>query len=347
MLRRFALPVLLLTLAGILTVFPVLAGEDKGAAFTLDCTGFTGTAGEIMLNRDNTGAGREAFIVSATDGAGKTIYAPVTDQFFVGGTISWVDGGRIGWTSAPTFNPLTLRIVSRAGNDLGESLILLATGQCSDLPNVTALPDEFFRVEGDDLVAPGGATAPAGTTSLTVPLNTSPPRPTNPDAVSQVLPGYLLVNTDNLSVRTGPAPSFTLVAVVDGGTELIPLGRTADFTWWYVQAGNVIGWASAEFLLARGDLRAVPVVPERGVEAPVTFITFSETVLFSGPGEETLPFCTLPGSVEYRVIGRDARSNWYEIQATCDNAVVNGWIFNEQGAIRNPARTFIEVTTGN
>ena len=343
MLRRFALPFLLLMMVSVL---PALAGENKGATFTLDCTGFTGTAGEIMLNRDNTGAGREAFIVSATDGAGKTIYAPVTDQFFVGGTISWVDGGRIGWTSAPEFNPLTLRIVSRAGNEQGESLILLATGECANLPHVSAMPDEFFRVEEGRLVAPNGASAPAGTTSQTVPLNTAPPRPTNPDAVSQVLAGYLLVNTDNLSIRTGPAPSFTLVAVVDGGTELIPLGRTADFTWWYVQAGDVVGWATAEFLLARGDLRAVPVVPERGQVAPPTFITFSETVLFSGPGDQTLPFCTLPGNVEYLVVGRDARSDWFEIQATCDNAVVDGWVFNEQGALRNPAGSFIEVTTG-
>jgi len=214
----------------------------------------------------------------------------VTDQFFVGGTISWVDGGRIGWTSAPEFNPLTLRIVSRAGNEQGESLILLATGECTNLPHVSAMPDEFFRVEEGRLVAPNGASAPAGTTSQTVPLNTAPPRPTNPDAVSQVLAGYLLVNTDNLSIRTGPAPSFTLVAVVDGGTELIPLGRTADFTWWYVQAGDVVGWATAEFLLARGDLRAVPVVPERGQVAPPTFITFSETVLFSGPGDVQRPW---------------------------------------------------------
>jgi hypothetical protein len=335
--------VLLLALA--LAALPALAGVDQGATFALDCDGFTGTAGEIMLNRDNTGAGREAFILSATDGSGKTIYRPVTDQFFVGGTISWVDGGRIAWTSAPEFNPLTLRVVSREGNGLEESLIVLATGRCAGLPDLAALPDQFFSVEGDDLVAPSGATAPAGTTSQSVPLNEAPPRPTNPDAVSDVLPGYLLVNTDNLSIRTGPAPSFTLVAIVDGGTELVPLGRTADFTWWYVQAGNVVGWATAEFLIARGDLRGVPVVPERGVVAQPTFITFSETVLYSEPSSESLPFCTLPAELEYRVIGRDARSNWYEIQATCDNAVVNGWVFNEQGAIRNPARSFIEVTS--
>jgi len=68
--------------------------------------------------------------------------------------------------------------------------------------------------------------------------------------------------------------------------------------------------------------------------------------MFSGPGDQTLPFCTLPANVEYLVVGRDARSDWFEIQATCDNAVVNGWVFNEQGALRNPAGSFIEVTTG-
>src|SRR5688572_8942901 len=116
MLRRTQLVFALLLVALGVAVLPASAATGGEATFSLDCAGFTGNGGSMVLDRDNTGESREAFIVSATDGIGNIVYEPVVDRFFVGASISWTGGNKIAWTSAPKFNPITLRVVSRAGN---------------------------------------------------------------------------------------------------------------------------------------------------------------------------------------------------------------------------------------
>lgn len=342
MLRRFSLSLILALL--VVAALPVSAGSDAGANFSLTCEGFSGS-GSIALDRDNTGTAREAFIVSATDGSGKVIYQPQIDTFFVGGTVTWDGGDVIPWTATPQYNPLTLRVVSRAGNGFSEQLIAAATGTCAGLPGYSALPEFIFQVKGNELVSDAGAVLPLGETSPNVPINAQAPRPVNPQELTETLPGYLLVNTDNLSLRSGDSVKYTLVAIVDGGTVLIPLGRNADFTWWYVQAGEIIGWARAEFLIARGDLTGVGVVPVNGEITPPTFFVFSEQPLLAAPRGDALPLCALPGSLEYVIVGRDRPQDWYEVQVICDNTLVRGWLPATVGAVRNPAESFIPVTT--
>src|SRR5690606_23689561 len=103
-----------------------------------------------------------------------------------------------------------------------------------------------------------------GETSEPVALNTAPPRPVNPPGLPQVLPGYAVVNTDNLSLRSGDSPRYEMLGVIDGGTELVVLGRNDDRSWWYVQVGGMRGWVSSEFLALRGDLTGLPEVPVTG-----------------------------------------------------------------------------------
>ncbi len=327
MLRRSTFIVFVMALVLGAAVLPASAGSTVDASFSLGCDGFSGS-GQILLDRDNTGSTREAFQLVVTDGVGNIIYKPVVDSFFVGGTVSWTAGNKVEWTTKPEFNPLTLRVVSLAGNKLAEQTIVVATGSCDGLTSLGALP-----------------TVDTGVTSPSVTINTVPPRPTNPDDVAKILPGFLVVNTDNLTLRSGDGPQFTRVAIVDGGTKLIPLGRNLKFTWWLVQAGDVIGWAKAEFLIARGNLTSVKVVPTEGEITPATFFIFSRTALLSAPKSNALPLCTVDGDVEYLAVGRNRATDWYEVQATCDNAVVKGWVFSELGAFRGPAGTILPVTT--
>ncbi len=309
-------------------IFPVSAATNDTATFTIGCDGFSGTGGTITLNRDNTGQSREAFVVSATDGIGNIIYTPVVDSFFVGGTVSWTGGQTYDWTSEPQYNPISLRVVSLAGNNFSEQTVILATGSCAGLPTFGVLP------VADD-----------GLTSQSVDINAVPPRPTNPDDITEVLPGFLVVNTDNLSLRSGDAQAYTLVGIVDGGTVLIPLGRNIDFSWWLVQAGDIIGWARADFLIARGDLSDVPVVESEGEIQEARLFVFAEATLRSAPDDKALPLCVIPGDLEYVIVGRNPRITWYEIQATCDNAVVRGWVPSDLGAYRAPDSTLVPVTS--
>jgi hypothetical protein len=167
--------VLIFTLS--LTILPASAASGSNATFSLDCAGFIGSGGSVLLDRDNTGASRESFILSATDGIGNIIYEPVVDEFFVGTNISWASTQRIPWTSAPQYNPLTLRVVSRSGNGFSEQLVTLSTGSCEGLPSFGAVPAGVLRIEDGMLIGSDGSVLPLGSTSPSVPLNSTAPRP--------------------------------------------------------------------------------------------------------------------------------------------------------------------------
>ena len=326
MLRRstFILVVMVLVLGAV--VLPASAGSSVDATFSLNCTGFSGS-GQVLLDRDNTGSHREAFQVVVTDGVGNIIYKPVVDSFFVGGTVSWTSTNVVQWTATPEYNPLTLRVVSLAGNNLGEQTIAIATGSCEGLPSLGVLPSDI-----------------TGITSDSVDINAVPPRPTNSDEVTSKLAGFLVVNTDNLSLRSGDGPEFTMVGIVDGGTKLIPLGRNLKFSWWLVQAGDIVGWAKAEFLVARGDLTDVKVVPSEGEITPATLFVYGKSALLSAPSANAVPLCNIAGNTEYILVGRTKATDFYEIQATCDNALVKGWLSADKGAFRAPSGTILPVT---
>ncbi len=333
-----------LLLLGIVAM-PVSAATSGSATFSLGCDGFTGTGGSITLDRNNTGLSREAFIVSATDGVGNVIYAPVEDSFFVGGTVSWSGGDTIAWTSAPQYNPLTLRVVSRAGNGFDEQLVTQVSGSCESLPTYGALPQDVLVVEGDTLTLNGAPVFQLGDTSPQVPLNTAPPRPVNNSDITNKLSGELIVNTDNLSLRSGDGAEYTLVGIVDGGRVLVPLGHNPKFSWWYVQAGDIVGWAKADFLIARGDLTGVPLVPSQGEITQPTFFLYVTLPLSASASDTALPLCTVPGNLEYPVTGRTKDSTWIQVQTTCGSTLVKGWLPAAQGAVRNPASVSIDVVS--
>ena len=329
-------------------VWQASAANGSGVTFSLGCAGFS-SSGEVLLDRDNTGSGREAFSVSATDGLGNVIFAGEPDSFFVGGTVSWADGGTFGWTRAPEFNPLTLRVVSLSGNGLPAEVEHVAVGSCPDLPTVTVVGDEL-GIGGGDFFVVLDPRLLDGATSPDVPLNTAPPRPVNPIGLAEALPGYAVVNTDNLSVRSGDGPEYTLVAIVDGGTELVVLGRNRFAgdaeTWWYVQVGDVVGWVSGQFLIMRGDLSHVPEVPVRGdLIQPRFLLIRDQTPLYVSPDFNATGLCALNGGLEYPVVGRDADMVWYQVQADCNGSTLTGWVPAYLGAIRNPAALLIPVTT--
>ncbi len=330
----------------LVSILPVGAGSDSGATFALDCDGFAGTSGSVLLTRDNTGKSREAFVITATDGAGNVIYGPLVDTFFVGGSVSWAGSAPVKWERAPQYNPLALRITSRAGNGLDEELILTAFGACEDLPAYDILPAGAFRVEAGKLLdALGNFIAPLGATSPSVPPNATPPRAANPPEALQGQPGVAIVNTDNLSLRSGDGPQYSLVGVVDGGQQLIVLGRNANASWWYVQAGDLIGWARAQFLVLRGNFTRVPVVEAQGeLTQPRLFVYLTQPI-YPAPKISDQPVCVVDGNQEYLVEGRNAGGTWFEIQATCDEVLVKGWLSAESGALRNPSGVRIPVTT--
>lgn len=330
MLRTLLKATTLLALLMLVTLPIVQGAAREGLVFRVGCEGFVSRGGDIVLNRDNTGADRETFIIVATDGNGNIVYGPTTESFRVGARLTLPPGLAFDWTAAPTANPINVRVYSPAGNDLNEQTIYTALGTCEDL--------ETAEIEFDIVEATDGSTSPS------VGLNAVPPRASNPSGVNRGREGYLLVNTDNLNVRSGDGAEYTVVGIVDGGTELVVLGRNENRSWWYVQVGDVVGWVAAELTLIRGDLTNIPVVPVTGeIERPSLFL-YTNQFLLTVPVEGALTVCEIPGNTEYYIIGQTANSAWYELEASCGGATVTGWVLAELGALRDPAETFIPVT---
>lgn len=174
--------------------------------------------------------------------------------------------------------------------------------------------------------------------------NAVPPRPTNPDEVVVNQSGYLIVNTDNLSLRSGPGAEYTVLGILDGGTQLLVLGRNTDRSWWQVRAGTFTGWVNAQFVIIRGDLTDIPLVEADGLVTPPTlYVGFEGTPLYDQPSADEPAICAIAGNQEYIVTGRDSNSTWWQIEAACNGFPTTGWINAEHGILRNPADVSIPV----
>lgn len=184
-----------------------------------------------------------------------------------------------------------------------------------------------------------------GNPSPSVLLNTAPPRPVNPPSVLVGQPGYLLVNTDNLSFRTGPDARYSLVGILDGGTRLIALGSNGeigDDRWWFVEVGGLRGWVTNEFVVIRGDLRNLPLVMDEGELAPAVFYIGGLNPLY--PNRVSDPLCLVGGNTFYRVVGVDAQEpSWVQIEADCGTGLVLGWVQFDRGLLRNVGEISIPV----
>ncbi len=306
---------------------PASAADRDGLAITVSCTGFTSLGGSLILDRDNTGAGRERFQIIARDGAGTTIYSGPIESFYVGSTIYFPVNLTTSFSSSPASNPIVVSVISASGNGVLEQNVYSASGRCSSLPTVEAVDAEI-----------------TGVTSPSVPVNVLPPSGENSAAEIAVQPGYAVVNTAFLNLRSGDGPEFTIVGRVAGGDKLIVLGRNDDFSWWYVQAGDIVGWAISDFIVARGDLTDIAIVIPAGEIALPRFFLYSDNILRATASAAGVGLCTLEGNLEYEIIGRTSSLSMVKVNATCDGAAVSGWLAVDQGAVRNPAQLAIPVT---
>lgn len=344
------LPILIFLSLLLLALIPATGAADGTLNFTLGCTGFVSNGSELLLTRDNTGQLSEAFTITAIDGAGNRILDPVSDVFFVGGKITWPLGTGYEWSRIPLYNPLRLQIVSPAGNGLEEQIVLDLTGDCPGLGRFGAIDalEAFNRQAYRTLTGEAFVLQPAdGETDEPVALNSVPPRPFNPPAVIENQPGYAIVNTDNLFLRSGDNPRYTVIGIIDGGTQLAVLGRNETRTWWYVQVGGLRGWVTNEFLILRGNLTGVPVVPVLGeYTQPSLYVGYTGNPVYVAPFLFSRVVCTIPGDILYPVVGRTASSDWYLLEVPCgadEGETVQAWLQADRGLLRNPGAINIPV----
>lgn len=184
-----------------------------------------------------------------------------------------------------------------------------------------------------------------------IPTSTTDEITVSAQSADIVSTGYLIVNTGALNVRSGPGAQYTVLATVAGGDELDVIGQNdGRENWWFVELANgQRGWVNNIHVLIRGDLSDVPVVAHEGILIqPTLYIGWAGNPIFPSLPHQGAPVCYLPGNSEFPIIGRSARSTWYQIVATCnDGSPVTGWIEAQLGIVRNPAGTEFPVTDGS
>jgi len=331
---------------GIIIVFMTLllmqtwtthAASAERIDFTLGCTGLISQGATITLNRDNTGNNQELFTMTAYDGNGQVLFSQ-TSSFIVGGGFVIPSGRFFGWEAEPNANPLSLVISSNAGNGHAEQVVYRQSGICNLITTqgnfqseLTGLPD---------------LTTVDGTSSPSVPIGIVPPRVAGNTGIANLLgvPGYGIVNTTRLNLRTGAGVQYTRIALLSGGTEVLILGHNPAETWWYVQVDTVRGWVSGEYVALRGNVQEVNIVPGIGELEPARFIFYSSGSLYGGPSLYSNSLCQIAGNIEYQIVGRTALSDWYQIQTNCGGAAVTGWVNTSLGAVRTSGAIRIPVT---
>jgi LysM repeat protein len=136
--------------------------------------------------------------------------------------------------------------------------------------------------------------SPTGEPSVTLPPPTPEPTWTavatttataSPTRLSQAC----VVNTNGLTVRTGPGLGHAAEGTVGFGSSLLPYGRSADSSWLYgfFQGLGATGWASANYIQCQLPIWSFPIQPPSNPTAHPTTTpsTGSRCVHFVQPGD--------------------------------------------------------------
>lgn len=119
---------------------------------TLSCTALdVTTQGVFNRDRDTSGTGQETVQFQVLDGAG-TVLISDGGTSAIGSNLT-LALGTSPYATAPTYNPLTFRITSPAGNGLPEQVVYTTTGSCAGLPMAPTAAVPTLEVWGLGLLA--------------------------------------------------------------------------------------------------------------------------------------------------------------------------------------------------
>jgi uncharacterized protein YraI len=169
--------------------------------------------------------------------------------------------------------------------------------------------------------------------------------PSAPGTVAEIVPAvqsfgldtpHVVINTSSLNIRSGPGAQFTSVAIVPGGIELPVLGLASDGVWFLVAGSFGQGWVNSDFVLFRGAIQNVPIIPlssVSGVLAAPTALVSGAITLYAAPGNNFGVIGTLSGPVEVAVVARTADFSWVQL----NTSLGFGWVPASQVSIRGDA----------
>ena len=133
---------LLAALACGLTAGAAQAMTMTGFSPTFDCPQVSYSAFTLELDRNNMGApapGMETYTLDIRDGAGVALFSFTNPGWEINGPIPQ-SASAIPYGTPPTANPITITVVSPAGNGLPQQTVFTASGSCSTLPPAVVTP---------------------------------------------------------------------------------------------------------------------------------------------------------------------------------------------------------------
>ncbi|MFZ4829109.1 MAG: SH3 domain-containing protein [Phototrophicaceae bacterium] len=149
--------------------------------------------------------------------------------------------------------------------------------------------------------------------------------------IASLTRNYLLVNISYLNARSGPGAQYTIVATLNGGTELDIIGIAGDRVWYYVRGAFGQGWVNSEYVIFRGNPDTVPIIENAYGElaTPVAAIS-SNITLYAAPGTNFGVIGTVVGPVEAPIVARTSDYQWIQI----NTSVGYGWVQTALVAVR-------------
>lgn len=106
--------------------------------------------------------------------------------------------------------------------------------------------------------------------------------------IPQSIGNRVIVNTSFLNIRSGPSANFSVLATVNGGTELALIGRAPDNVWYLVEGEFGQGWINNQFVIFRGNFATVPVIRDTIIIPFLPNVTDANTINL-GVGGGALP----------------------------------------------------------
>ncbi len=134
------------------------------------------------------------------------------------------------------------------------------------------------------------------------------------------------VNTGALNVRSGPAPSYSSLAVTYNGHVVQLLGRNSSSTWLKIRLfDGQEGWVNARYITTTTPISSLPVMWNDAVVpgAPTGIVNTGNLNVRSGPGPNFSSVTVISHGDVVTLLGRNADGTWVKIRLSNGT---EGWI---------------------
>ncbi len=135
----------------------------------------------------------------------------------------------------------------------------------------------------------------------------------------------VVVSTGAINIRSGPAHYTTSLGTAPAGAELPVTGRNEGTSWWRVQTPYGVGWVSAELVIFRGLIDAVPIVtePVGTLETPTVIVDRFPATVYTNPNRDSFIIGIAPTGLSLIVTGKTFDGNWFQVSTELGTGFVN------------------------